>query len=62
MKLTGEHCRARYEALLEAAGHLRLTWTEDPLEYRQGLKMADWLEKRADGWLRRAREIEDGNV
>lgn len=54
-RLSAEECEARYEALGEAADHLRLTWTHDPVEIEQGLEMADWLDGQAEAWLREAR-------
>lgn len=53
-RLTAKECEARYEALAEAADHLRLTWSDDPVEVEQGLEMADWLDGKADAWLREA--------
>ncbi len=38
---------ARIEAITEAAGHLRLDWTDDPVEKLEGLKIANWLDKKA---------------
>ena len=34
--MTNEQWTARAEALEEAAGHLELSWTDDPLEREQG--------------------------
>ena len=56
MKLNYKQMEARYEALAEAAGHLRLSWTDDPVEFAEGLKMAARLDKQADKWLIRSRE------
>lgn len=52
-RLTDKQLQARYEAYLEASGHLRLDWTEDETERVEGNKVADMLERQALKWLRR---------
>ncbi len=51
---------ARIEAMTEAAEHLRQDWTNDPVEKMEGLKIADWLDKKARHqaveWTARRRE------
>ena len=47
-RLTPEQCEARYEALAEAAEHLRMTWTDCDLEIEEGLRIAEWLDRKAD--------------
>jgi hypothetical protein len=56
MKLTAEQWKARYIAWQEAADHLRMTWTEDAEEKKQGGLIAADCERKADYCLRRALE------
>jgi hypothetical protein len=51
-RLSQEQIQARFEALIEAAEHLRQDWTDDPVERSEGNTIADWLEKEALKWLR----------
>lgn len=53
-RLTPEQCEARYEALAEAAEHLRMTWTDCEIEIEEGLRIAEWLDRKADYWLHQA--------
>jgi len=39
---------ARIEAFEEAARHLRLRWTDDPMEIKAGNELADKLDREAD--------------
>lgn len=45
---------ARAEALYEAAEHLKLTWTDNPEEYEQGLIVAARLERESEKARRRS--------
>lgn len=47
-RMTKEQWAARAEALEEAAGHLELDWTEDPIEREQGDIVTAMLRKMAD--------------
>lgn len=58
--LTSAQCKARYEALAEAAEHLRVNWSVDPVELREGHEMSHWLDKKADAWLQEAERRETG--
>lgn len=49
-KLTEAVCAARALALEEAAGHLSLSWTDDPMEYNEGRLLAARLLKEAVVW------------
>lgn len=51
VKLTAAQMSARYEALLEASEHLRMTWTDNNLEFSEGLVMSEWLASQANKWL-----------
>ena len=52
-RLTNAQLEARFEALTEAAGHLRLDWTDDKLEWEEGKKIAAWLDREAEKCLDR---------
>lgn len=43
-KLTPERLRARANAYEEAAGHLELNWTDDPLEREEGDRLTRLLQ------------------
>ena len=45
--LTTKQLEARYEALVEAAEHLQMDWTNSAVERSEGLLMADWLREQA---------------
>ncbi|MDZ5605196.1 hypothetical protein SJI00_20705 [Pseudomonas sp. RP23018S] len=53
-RLTVAQMEARYEALFEASEHLRMNWTNKPLEAVEGEVMADWLKAQAVNWLAKA--------
>lgn len=54
-KLSVKQMDGRYEALAEASQHLKLLdWTDVPSERQEGLMMAEWLQKEAVKWLRKA--------
>ncbi len=42
----------RYEACLEAAEHLKLSWTDNLEEYQEGLIVAQALEEIAEQWFK----------
>jgi hypothetical protein len=48
MPTSSERLRARAFAYEEAAGHLGLDWTDDPLEFEEGLKLAEKLDAEYD--------------
>jgi hypothetical protein len=50
-KLTREVCLARSEAYREAAEHLLLNWTDDPLEMKEAEKISAKLMRESDRWL-----------
>lgn len=52
--LTTKQMEARYEALIEAAEHLQMDWTNSAVERSEGLLMADWLREQALKWLAKA--------
>lgn len=58
-RLTAKQLHARYEALSEAAQHLRMDWTDDPTESAQGEEMANWLDKQSLKWLERSINAQD---
>ena len=60
-KLTAKQMHARYEALNEAAEHLLMTWTDNPVESAEGLVMSDWLKEQARKWLERATTSHESN-
>lgn len=43
-KLTPERLRSRANAYEEAAGHLELAWTDDPMEREEGDKLTRLLQ------------------
>lgn len=43
-KLTPERLRSRANAYEEAAGHLELTWTDDPMERDEGDRLTRLLQ------------------
>lgn len=44
MPTSSERLRARAYAYEEAAGHLEQDWTDDPIEFEEGFKLAKKLE------------------
>jgi hypothetical protein len=53
-RLTVAQMEARFQALDEASEHLRMNWTDHPLEAVEGEVMADWLRGQALNWLAKA--------
>lgn len=53
-RLTVAQLMARYEALSEASEHLRMEWTDNPVEAQQGEIMADLLRDMSLKWLEKA--------
>lgn len=53
-RLTVAQMEARFQALDEASEHLRMNWTDNPLEAVEGEVMADWLRTQALSWLAKA--------
>lgn len=53
-KLTKAQCEARFQALDEAAEHLTLAWTDNPIEQQEGYAMSQWLREQARIWLSKA--------
>jgi hypothetical protein len=47
---------ARAEAYNEAAGHLEQTWTDDPIEREEGLKLAKRFYRQSIYWTRRGND------
>lgn len=58
MQLTSRMLRARAEALEEAAGHLELNWTDDPVKLAAGLFIGRRLRADSRSYLLRAIERE----
>lgn len=57
-KLTAKVLHSRYEALFEASQHLYMNWTDDQVEYEQGVIMAKWLHAQSLKWLALAEEAQ----
>lgn len=53
-RLTVAQCEARAEAYREAADHLELNWTDDPLEYDEGARISRRLRSEETRWRDRA--------
>ncbi len=45
MPTSSKRLRARAEAYAHAAESLALDWTDDAMEFYEGVRVADWLEK-----------------
>lgn len=58
-RLTVAQMEARFQALDEASEHLRMNWTDDPVEAIEGEVMADWLRAQALSWLERAQAAKE---
>lgn len=58
-RLTAAQMEARYEALVEASEHLRMNWTNKPLEAVEGEVMANWLHTQAVNWLAKAQSARE---
>lgn len=58
-RLTAAQMEARYEALVEASEHLRMNWTNKPLEAVEGEVMANWLQTQAVSWLAKAQSARE---
>lgn len=48
-RLTAAQMESRYEEFGEASEHLRMDWTNKPLEAVEGEIMADWLHAQSTG-------------
>jgi hypothetical protein len=55
MPTSSERLRARAYAYEEAAGHLELDWTDNPMEFEEGLRLA----KKLDAEYIRLMELAD---
>ena len=62
MTLAIKQLMGRYEACVEAAEHLKLSWTDDDDEYEEGKYIIKQLYKQADFWLLRANLKEKTNA
>ena len=64
MPTSSKRLRARAFAYEEAAGHLELDWTNDPVEYEEGLRLAEKLQGEYDRLMKLAdkrEQKEQGN-
>jgi hypothetical protein len=61
-RLTAAQMEARYEALAEASEHLRMNWTDKPIEAAEGEIMADWLQAQAVNWLAKAQALRESGA
>ncbi|WP_147464747.1 hypothetical protein [Pseudomonas cannabina] len=61
-KLSPAQMEARYEALAEASEHLRMNWTDVPIEAVEGEIMAEWLHTQALNWLARAQAARESDA
>lgn len=58
MPTSSKRLRARAFAYEEAAGHLELDWTDDPMEFEEGLRLAEKLNAEYDRLMELAEKRE----
>lgn len=59
MPTSSKRLRARAYAYEEAAGHLELDWTDDPMEFEEGLRLAEKLNAEYDRLMELAERREE---